>query len=400
MMRIAMIDPSLFTLPYDRGLIGGLEQNGHEVTLFGRKPTSDDNEAGSVDLAATFYRVSGSRIVSLLPRKARLAIKGLEHPFSMLELLQRLARTHPDVIHFQWLALPLIDGRLLKAFRRVAPLVATVHDTNPFNGDPSSRLQASGFLAALRLFDRLIVHTEQGRSRLSAQGIAPERLSILPLGNTRKAPANDADDAMDGPLTFLLFGKIKPYKGADLLIEAFAKLPHRLRELARVRIVGKPYMDLTPFTDRISQLRLDHLISIEPGFIADDDLASLFAPGTVAVFPYREIDGSGVLPEALAHARPVVATSLGMFKETIVDGVHGHLVPPEDIQALAASLAHLIEDRGFAAACSRNAAALSDQAPPWTAIAQQTTQVYLGAASGRQGLVRGIPPNRRLVGNA
>ena len=399
-MRIAMIDPSLFTLPYDRGLIGGLEQNGHEVKLFGRKPGADDNEAGSVDLAATFYRISGSRIVSLLPRTARLAIKGLEHPVSMLELLQRLARMRPNVIHFQWLALPLIDSRLLKAFRRIAPLVSTVHDTNPFNGDPSSRLQASGFLAALGLFDRLIVHTEQGRSRLSAQGIAPERLSILPLGNTRIAPANDADDAMDGPLTFLLFGKIKPYKGADLLIEAFAKLPGHLRKQACVRIIGKPYMDLTSLLDRVRELRLEHLISIEPGFIADNDLPALFAPGTVAVFPYREIDGSGVLPEALAHARPVVATSLGMFSETILDGVHGHLVPPEDAQAMAASLAHLIEDRNFAATCSRNAAALANQAPPWNAIAQQTMQVYLGATSDRQKIVRSIPPNRRLVGNA
>ncbi len=397
-MRIAMIDPSLFTLPYDRGLIEGLEQNGHEVTLFGRKPGPDDNETGSVDLAATFYRVSGSRIVSRLPRAARLAIKGLEHPVSMLGLLQRLARMRPDVIHFQWLALPLIDGRLLRAFRRIAPLVSTVHDTNPFNGDPSSRLQAKGFLTALGLFDRLIVHTEQGRSRLSAQGIAPERLSILPLGNTRIASLNDADDAMEGPLTFLLFGKIKPYKGADLLIEAFAKLPHHLRELARVRIIGKPYMDLTPLLDRVRELRLDHLISIEPGFVADDDLPALFVPGTVAVFPYREIDGSGVLPEALAHARPVVASSLGMFRETIVDGVHGHLVPPKDTQALAASLAHLIEDRGFAAACSRNAAALSHQAPPWKAIAQQTMQVYLSAASERRGVVGTISPNRPLVG--
>ncbi len=397
-MRIAMIDPSLFTLPYDRGLIGGLEQNGHAVTLFGRKPSADDNGVGSVDLAATFYRLSGSRVVSLLPRAVRLAIKGLEHPLSMLELLQRLARLRPDVIHFQWLALPLIDRRLLKAFRRVAPLVSTVHDTNPFNGDPSSRLQASGFLAALGLFDRLIVHTEQGRSRLSAQGLAPERLSILPLGNTRIAPATKADDAMDGPLTFLLFGKIKPYKGADLLIEAFAKLPHHLREQARVRIIGKPYMELTPLLDRIRELRLAHLISVESGFIADDDLPALFAPGTVAVFPYREIDGSGVLPEVLAHARPVVATSLGMFRETIVDGVHGHLVPPEDTQALAASLAHLIEDRGFAAACSRNAAALSNQAPSWSAIAQQTMQVYLSAASQRQGTVRGISSDRPLVG--
>ena len=399
-MRIAMIDPSLFTLPYDSGLIGGLEQNGHEVTLFGRKPGADDNAVGSVNLATTFYRVSGSRIVSLLPRPIRLAIKAAEHPVSMLELLLRLTRMRPDVIHFQWLALPLVDSRLLKAFRRIAPLVSTVHDTKPFNGDPSSRLQASGFLDALGQFDRLIIHTEQGRSRLSALGIAPERLSVLPLGNTRAVFASKEDDAMDGRITFLLFGKIKPYKGADLLIEAFAKVPDAQRAQACVRVVGKPYMNLTPLLDRIRDLRLEHVISIEPGFIADDELPVLFAPGTVAVFPYREIDGSGVLPEALAHGRPVVATDLGMFRETVADGVHGHLVPLEDVGALAAALAHLVEDRTFAAACSRNAAALAGQAPPWNVIATQTMQVYLSAAAARAASAPKAAAGRQLLESA
>ena len=57
---------------------------------------------------------------------------------------------------------------------------------------------------------------------------APERVTRLALvsgpGPLDEVPP-PPPDPMRGPLTLVLFGKIKPYKGADVLIEAFARLP-------------------------------------------------------------------------------------------------------------------------------------------------------------------------------
>lgn len=382
-MRISMIDPSLFTLPYDQGLATGLESAGHSVTLYGRRPGPFDSNPGGVELVPEFYRVAGSRLAAALPGKLRLAVKGVDHLWSMARLLRRLRRDRPSVIHFQWLPLPLMDRVMLAGFRRVAPMVLTVHDTNPFNGNPSAKLQSIGVAGCLEQFGRLIVHTDQGQARLQAQGVAADRLVVVPHGPTPMAAAAERrqPDTMQGPLTIALFGKIKHYKGADVLIDAFARLPRDLRDQARVRIIGKSYMDLAPLHALIAQHGLDRHVMIEDRFVPDDGLPDVFGPGVIAAFPYREIDSSGVLPQALAQGRPVVASRIGGFAETLRDGVHGHLVPPENPAALATALAHLIADRSFAADCARAALAQADSGIGWDRIAEQTIAVYRAAGA-------------------
>jgi glycosyltransferase involved in cell wall biosynthesis len=299
----------------------------------------------------------------------------------MWRLLRRLRQNPPDVIHFQWLPLPVVDQTVIGAFSRIAPLVLTVHDTDPFNGDPTSRIQRVGYANCLRQFNRLIVHTQQGRERMLTQGIAAERLAVMPHGPLTPRTA-DVGDTMTGPITFILFGKIKAYKGVDVMIKAFAMLPAALRAQARVRIVGKPYMDLAPLRDLAVAEGVADQFSFEPGFIEDDAVNALFGEGTVAVFPYREIETSGVLFLALAQGRPVVASDLGSFGEILQDGSQGHLVPPGDCAALSNSLAHMIADRDFAAACASAAWARAGKIPAWSEIAGDTAQVYRAAGAG------------------
>ena len=53
------------------------------------------------------------------------------------------------------------------------------------------------------------------------------------------------------------------------------------------------------------------------------------------------------LLDAMACARPVVATSVGGIPEVVVDGETGFLVPPRDPGALAAAIGRLVSDRGL-----------------------------------------------------
>ncbi len=394
-MRVALIDPSLFTLPYDAALARGLQQAGCEVTLHGRPPRAADGHAEGIDLQPHFYPLAESRLAFRLPEKLRLAIKGLDHVASMDRLWRKLSAARPNIIHFQWLALPLIDARLLARFRKLAPLVLTVHDTDPFNGNPTAWLQRMGVQRALAGFDRLIVHTTQGRSRLIAQGIPAAHTAVLPHGSLSTASAippgahpGRTPDLMQGPLTFLLFGKIKPYKGADVLIDAFAALPPALRAQARVRIVGQPYMPLDPLRARAEALGIADAVSIEPDYIADDAVDALFAPGTVAVFPYREIEASGVLSYAIANGRPIIASRLGSFAEFLRDHTHGRLVPPGDASALTAAMAETLSDRATAAAYAAAVTSLASDVPSWEQIARDTLQIYEDANS-REGAGQG-----------
>jgi glycosyltransferase involved in cell wall biosynthesis len=374
-MQVALVDPSLFTLPYDCALADGLTQLGHDVVLYGRKLQADDNRPSGVRLDPVFYSMAGSRIVTQLPPRMRLVAKGFDHAWSMLRLPAQLRTVQPDVVHFQWLPLPLVDRHLLRLCSRIAPLVLTMHDTEPFNGDPSARLQTVGYFDCIDRMQHVIVHTEQGRARLQAMGVAPENVSVIPHGVTACA-ADIADDAMQGILTFVLFGKIKPYKGADVLIEAFARLPDALRAQSRIRIIGKPYMDLASLRELAEARGVASFVSIEPGFVRDEDLPSVFAPGTVAAFPYRAIDASAVLYHAIELGRPILASRIGVFAELLADGAHGRFVAPEDSQGLAAAMAQFVEDRAFASSCARTVRLLSQAGADWVTSATRTAEVY------------------------
>lgn len=383
-LRVALIDPSLFTLPYDAALAAGLQAEGHQVVLHGRAPGPDDNATDGAPLRATFYRVADAPALARLPRALRLGIKGLDHAWSMQALVRRLRRERPDVIHFQWLPLPVVDRRFLGRLRAIAPLVLTVHDTNPFNGNPTGSLQRLGAHAAFADFDRLIVHTEQGRARLLAHGEGEGRVTVMPHGLLGRASAQAADP-MQGEITFLLFGKIKPYKGADLLIEAFARLDPALRARARLRIVGKPYMDLEPLHQLARQRGVADRVTVEPRFVGDAEVGGIFKPGVVASFPYREIEASGVLSLAITFGRPILAARLGGFIEAVQDGEHGLLVPSEDVGALSAAMARFIGDRGFAAACAARVLALTTTVPTWPEIARRTAELYASLPQAGQG---------------
>jgi glycosyltransferase involved in cell wall biosynthesis len=173
---------------------------------------------------------------------------------------------------------------------------------------------------------------------------------------------------------FLLFGKLKPYKGADLLLEAVRRLPTDILKRVEVLIVGKPYMDVAPLLD--ASRGLEGCIRFDLRFVPDDEMSGLLAQTDVIVFPYREIDVSGVLMAALPHGRPIIASRVGGFAELLVDGRHGFLVPPGDIEALAAAIARLCVQDNTRATMGAAVAELGAAVPSWDMIARQTIDLY------------------------
>jgi glycosyltransferase involved in cell wall biosynthesis len=391
MMRVALIDPSLFTLPYDVGLVQGLRDNGLTVDFYGRAVAPGDGDPGAILVNPAFYRLS--RVYGRLPKLLRLALKGVDHAFSLAAMLRDMRRVRPDIIHFQWFPLPALDRLVLQRFRKIAPVVLTVHDTDPFNGDPAAGLQRLGFRAALEACDRLIVHTRQGEARLLAMGLDARKIVVLPHGPLGPVVARRAGG--DAAMCFVLFGKIKPYKGADVLIEAFAALAPSLRDQTRVRIVGQAYMDLAPLRQLTVARGVAGRVSIEDCFVSDAEIGHIFDDGSIAVFPYREIEASGVLSLAIAHGRPMIASRLGLFAEALQDGVHGRLVPADDVAALSAAMAEMIADGAFTACCAQNVERLADDLPDWTEIGAMTARLYGACLQGPVPVAGALP--RQLV---
>ncbi|MCK1740357.1 glycosyltransferase [Bradyrhizobium sp. 139] len=378
-MKIALIDPSLFTWPYDLKLAKGLTDIGHAASIVGRqlgqKPSVDEVRF----LDRHFYPGMQSRFFKKLPRNVQLGLKGLSHAESMARLIRRFRRAPPDVIHFQWAPLAIVDSQFVPKFRKIAPTVLTVHDSNPFNNNPSSRIQRIGALKILHCFDHLIVHTTVARDRLLRVGILDERISVIAHGLLTDHIARPADEPSAGGVQILLFGKIKPYKGVDVMLRALALLPREVRRCCVVKVVGWPEMPMEPLFAMVKDLQLEEHVEFDLRFVPEDEVTSLVARADILAFPYRDIDASGVLMLAIAAGRPIVASNLGTFSEWLSDQADGTLVPPDDPVALSRSLERLISDPDYRNSKGQGMLDLRDSVPTWTSIARLTEAAYAKA---------------------
>ena len=380
-MKIAMIDPSLFTWPYDKALIDGLRNQGCEVLFFTKFLAVGEQGKDADGLCEFFYPGFQYNWVKKLPHPLFLAFKGLFHIFSLIALWLTLKNQKPDLIHFQWVPLPIVDSFFIPFFKKIAPVVLTVHDSSPFNNNPKSKLQGFGAIDIMRLFDHMIVHTETTKKTVHNYGIPMNRISQIAHGvigmdkismiKNIKPPKMENDKVV-----VLLFGHLKPYKGADILIESLAHLSLKAKHKILVRIVGKPQMDVEPLFSRAKELDVQDQIQWDLRFIGDDEIDDVFQSSDITVMPYREIDASGVLMLALSIGRPIVASKIGLFAEILKDGEHGYLVDQENSIQLAKALNDLVLDKTLRDEMGKNVIELGQSIPSWDDIALKTMNLY------------------------
>lgn len=365
-----LVDPSLFTAPYDAALTEGLVASGVEPMWATRPQRQNDRQEIPVERVDPFFYRRVDEALSL-PSKLRAVAKGLSHIAGLCVLVARVITRKPDVVHFQWTVVPPVDGIAIAVIRMFRPVVLTVHDTVAFNGERISWFQNLGFDWPIRLADRLIVHTRTGKQTLIDRGIPAEKVSVIPHGPLRLhvTPPTPAEIAQRDPRwTFVLFGEIKPYKGLDLLVEALAALPESTRLKARLVVAGRPRMDLAPIEARIAELGLGSVIEFRARRQSEEEMALLFAQADCFVFPYHQIDASGVYFLTKAFSKWMIASRVGIFAEDMRENIDGRLIPVGSVEALTEALAHAIEARPTGAG-----AHASDS---WTAIGHQTRALY------------------------
>lgn len=343
-LKVLLVDPSLYTAPYDAALTAGLISAGVQPVWAVRPVRGGDRQeipAQCVD--DFFYRASDGAGES----RWRSVYKGLDHLVGLARLVGRAFRHRADVVHFQWTVLPLFDAVAIAVLRLFKPVVLTVHDTVPFNGETMSALKRLGFHLPVRLAHRLITHTETGRAQLMAAGVPAAKISVVPHGPlTMPDPVALVRRATDAapPYNVVLFGEIKPYKGLDVLVEAVGLLPPAAQDRLKVYVSGRPRMELDDIQRRITELGIERCFTLDLRRLSEQDMAELFSAADCFVFPYRQIDASGVYFLVKGLGRWLIASKVGVFAEQLRGTDDGRLVPSGDAAALAGALREAVEE--------------------------------------------------------
>jgi len=140
-------------------------------------------------------------------------------------------------------------------------------------------------------------------------------------------------------------GRLEPWKGQDILIEAVPRMLAQRSDL-RVLVVGGAAVNKPAFEKslhaRCRELAIEHAVTFTG---IRQDVPELLAGADLLVLPSVSPEPFGLtVVEAMASARPVVATAAGGPLDTVEQGVTGLLVPANDPVSLAAAVLEIISD--------------------------------------------------------
>lgn len=246
-----------------------------------------------------------------------------------------------------------VSARLASASSRLTgtPFVLSAHYPLYPAGGPLNR-------AVLRSARRIVAHSEFLASRLRPFVSGDDRIVIVPnaVELERYVPGRGRDElrrehGIDpaAPLV-VMAGRLSRFKGQDDLIEAAAIIA-RVRPDVRFLIAGHDTNEVSPgspfvgYRPHLEQLIAERGVGQQvrlAGYVAD--LPAFIGAGDITAMPSWEEPFGLVALEAMAMARPVVATRAGGVPEFVIDREHGLLVPPRDPQALASALLELLAD--------------------------------------------------------
>ncbi len=256
----------------------------------------------------------------------------------------QLRALRPDVA---LCAMPaLLDGRMRAGLTSLhIPYGVVVHDAVAHPGEGLSFL-ALGQKRLLRQAAFIVCLSGHVEAGLRAQGVGRHGQKLVTLWHPpiRLHSPSPARPRTSGPLRLLNFGRLLPYKGLDLLAEAWARLgPAPAFEL---RVCGEG-----PDSVALSRLRAMPHVRVEARWFKEAEIPALLDWADALVLPYREASQSGVAALALAAGRPVLATKVGGLPEQLAQASAALLCQPtaEDISlGLRALLENLASGRAGA----------------------------------------------------
>lgn len=345
-LRIALftggIDPH-----YASGLSRSLASLGIAVDVIGNSEmeTAELDESPNLRLL-TLYATQQQR------SKVRklLAILGV-----YARLIYYAVGSSAPIFHILWnYKFTFFDRTLLLIFYKLLgkQLVFTAHNVNAGARDGAdSFLNRSSLRIQYRLMDHIFVHTQKMKDQLiEIFGVREEQIAIIPFGTYDMVPQSLMTSAeakqrlglRSCDRTILFFGRITPYKGIDLLVDAFTRIAPKDQRY-RLVIAGEAMKESEQQWQKvqrgIAQSATREQVIQHVRYIADSEIELYFKGADVLVLPYTQIFQSGVLFMAYSFGLPVIATDVGSFGSDIIEGKTGFVCRPGD----PADLAKVIE---------------------------------------------------------
>lgn len=251
----------------------------------------------------------------------------------------------PDIIYYPMIHLwtPIINFVVPHI-----PKVITIHDPKPHKGEENIFLS---FIqnVTIKQSKRIIVLSKTFVDLLNKYSIPREKIDVIPHGNFAYYTKGIKKNYNKITKTILFFGRIKEYKGLDILLKAFSIIREKDNNVKLI-IAGEG--DISVYKTFINKVDNIELIN---RWINENEIPDLFLRADIVVLPYIDASQSGVIPLAYSFGIPVIASKVGGIPEQIEDGITGLLFSPEDYEDLAYKCLKILNDIDFLKKLAENA---------------------------------------------
>jgi glycosyltransferase involved in cell wall biosynthesis len=345
-------------------------------------------------------------------------VTNYNNPFSWTETVRTIANLKPSKVIFQWsiaiqgLPLGVIARRLKKACE--AEILFDLHFVIQ---KEQSLIDARFTKWGIRSADTYVVHALQTAREL--EEIFPDKKFEITTTGQRSTTGKTTVIKLFHPVynmfkihpefdveaykqsvglkkhVFLFFGFIRKYKGLHFCLEAFKEVAARRNDVSLL-IVGESFwqtLDQTKLSTKIKnlifktvksllvrqtdneqnynplamidQFGLQDKVMLVNDFVPNEDVYKYFQSSDSILLFYEYATPSGVESMAYNFNLPILATRVGHFPETVIEGFNGYLADAANTSSMAAVMLKSIEKP-----IDRNNVAVSASAQSWEAYAE------------------------------
>lgn len=317
------------------------------------------------------------------------------NPFSWTKTAKLIKDINPDVAIFQWsIALQGLPLKYIVTWLKKHSNINIIFDLHFVVQKESSSLDKFFTKFALKHVPHFIVHSKKTYDELC--DVLPNRqLNLVsefdlknknsqvihlyhPIYDMFKSNENFDVEAFKNELglrkyVFLFFGFIRKYKGLHNAIKAFAELAKERNDVSLL-IVGEAFwstLDKKKWTTRakkwlfniaqsifrkntesednyrplelITELGIQDKVVSVIEYVPNEEVYKYFQVSDAIVLFYEYATPSGVESMAYNFRIPIIATAVGHFPETIIDGVNGYIADAHDIHSMAEAMNKIIK---------------------------------------------------------
>lgn len=360
---------------YTRELAKALAKLGHRVSVLTSVLGQEGGESFALYPRVSKWGFSSWKTIITLLREIEPQILHLQYQAAAYGM-------HPSINLLPWCL------RLIRPF-----LFVTFHDLRvPYLFPKAGAVRRWAIAALAKGCDGVIVTNVQDEAEARGYGLEPY---LVPIGSNispRLPPGYDREEwrarwGVKDETLLSYFGLLHESKGVETLLRALARL---LEEGERVKLlmvggkIGASDSTTIDYAHRMEALWRELGLADQllwTGHLDDEEVSANLLASDICVLPYK--DGvslrRGSLMAALAHGLPLISTRPSIQVKELIEGENIVLVPPDDVEALAAKIQELAASEGLRRRLGDGAKRLS-QAFSWERIAEETVALYSSLA--------------------